>query len=646
MKRHVYLCQVNSRFGDQAFLPYSAGMIQAYCQHQEGIVSQFEFQPFLFLREDIPALVAGMTEPAVVGLSCYIWNWEYNKTLAKAIKTAYPNCLIVMGGPQVPIRSGNFFQCNSYVDILVHHEGEHAFAEILLESLNKKPNFTQIAGLSVKVVGNNCVRTDERLRLQDPDQLPSPYLEGVFDDLVKLPYRWNASHETNRGCPYSCTFCDWGSAVYTRLRHFDIDRLSRELEWFGRNNIEILYNCDANFGILPHDLPLAKKLAEVKREYGFPMQFRPSFAKKSSSAVFEIAKVLQEVGLQRGITLSMQSMSDECLEAIKRRNIKTDNLAELLNLYRSHQMPTYTELILGLPGETYESFRAGISRLFSLGQHEGLLIYLCELLPNSEMASDAYLERYALRTIRMPIMLGYTIPGDDEVTEYFDVVIETSRMPFADWQRSYLLAWAAQCFHCLNITQLIAIFCWYNHAIPYHLFYEEFLTFMAANPDSMLGRFYAQAVDVMNEAVDKGVSMGRPVPGYGKMTWYPEEASFLGMIRDKNGLYANILTFFAELVRRHGLEISPELQASLIEFQCASLVDPSSPRQISLQAGYDFPRYFDAAYYGAPVELAAGDFGIQLHADSEYHGNLADYAIGAVRFGRKNNGLRRRAVLS
>jgi len=268
---------------------------------------------------------------------------------------------------------------------------------------------------------------------------------------------------------------------------------------------------------------------------------------------------------------------------------------------------------------------------------------LCELLPNSEMASDTYRELHALRTVRMPILLGYTIPDGDEVTEYFDVVVETSYMPFADWRRSFLLAWAAQCFHCLNITQLIAIFCWYEHGIPYHRFYEELLGFMAARPQSLLGRYYAQVTSVIDDAVDNTVSMGRPVPGYGEMVWYPEEASFLGMMTQKDELYADICQYLADLASRHELEIPPALQESLVAYQSATLVDPFSPREIRLRLDHDFPAYFGRAYYGTPPKIASGNVSVMLYTDREYHGDLAAYAVGAVRFGRKNNGLRRKA---
>ena len=67
----------------------------------------------------------------------------------------------------------------------------------------------------------------------DLDVLPSPHLTGVFDHIVKnnSNYKFHMTLETNRGCPYQCTFCDWGSLTYNKIKKFDIDRVFAEIEW-------------------------------------------------------------------------------------------------------------------------------------------------------------------------------------------------------------------------------------------------------------------------------------------------------------------------------------------------------------------------------------------------------------------------------
>ena len=112
MKHNVYVCQFNHRYGNNVFitlLMYSVGLLQAYCQTIEEINENFDFKEILYLREDVDLISARLEQPKVVGISCYIWNWEHSKAVARSGKARYPDCLVVMGGPQVPLRSQDFF---------------------------------------------------------------------------------------------------------------------------------------------------------------------------------------------------------------------------------------------------------------------------------------------------------------------------------------------------------------------------------------------------------------------------------------------------------------------------------------------------------------------------------------------------------
>jgi putative methyltransferase len=641
-QRNVYLVQVNNNFGNMAFLPYSVGLLQAYCQQQDDIRKEFAFQPFVFLREDVRSLVRGMEQPDVVGLSSYIWNWEYNRALARAVREAHPDCLIVMGGPQVPVDSEDFFQENPMVDVVVHHEGEHVFADILRARAAGQRDYTSIPGLSIRGADGSTVKTPDRERIVDLDRLPSPYLNGVFDRLMTRPYQWSASHETNRGCPYSCAFCDWGSAVFTKLRQFSTERLTAELEWFGREGIDIIYNCDANHGILPRDLELAEKLAEVRKKYGRPAQFRTAYAKKSNDTVYAIAEVLHEAGLQRGVTLSMQSMDDNTLSVIKRRNIRQDNLGALIRRYRAAHIPTYTELILGLPGESSDSFRDGVGRLLELGQHEALLIYLCEVLPNSELGNPHYRRVNGIRTARMPLLLAYVTPNEDDITEYFDVVVETATMPRTDWESCLVFSWFVQCFHCLNLTQGIALFLHTDRGLGYRDFYEELIRFAASPKSRIISCALSDARTVVQDGL-RGTTMGRVVPGFGDITWNPEEAFFLALVRNKEDLYAEIAAFLDDLNAERDLGLSDALCADLVTLQRAGLVAPGEPAESVVHLHHRLPDFLDRAYAGESPDLGHGDQQVVLTAGRTYDGP-EQYAMEAVRYGRKNNRLCRTVV--
>jgi putative methyltransferase len=545
---------------------------------------------------------------------------------------------MVMGGPHVPYNSEDFFHRHPYVDLIVHHEGEVAFYEILVEFLKENPDYTKILGLSIRSDSNNCIRTGVRTSIDNLNLLPSPYLEGTFDHLMSLSHRWNASHETNRGCPYSCIFCDWGSSLSSKIREFDEKRLKAEIEWISRNRIEVLYNCDANYGILQRDYRITQNLVKMKYKFGFPVQFRPAYAKLSNNIVFNIAKLLRECGLQKGVTFSVQSMSENCLKKVKRNNLANKRMFSLLSLYRSENIPTYTEIILGLPGETYDSFKKGISKLIELGQHDGICVYMCEVLPNSEMANNDYRLKHGIKTKRLPLLLAYATPSDDNIKEYAEIVVATNDLSVNDWKKCFLFAWVVQCCHCLNLTQYLSIFIWIELKIQFDVFYKELLKFAINFPQSLLGQQYLLISNALQKGLS-GKSLDIVVPQFGKTTWFTEEAAFLNIICNRDQFYKEIFRFMSNLIKNNGLTIQDDKLSELIMYQKCMLVDPYTPKEFTVKLHYDFPSFFQAFHRRKLVHLEKKSCSVLLKKDCDYRDDLETYALEIVRFGRKRGKL-------
>ena len=55
---------------------------------------------------------------------------------------------------------------------------------------------------------------------------------------------------------------------------------------------------------------------------------------------------------------------------------------------------TFSDIILGLPEETYQSFTEGVGKLVSMGQHNRIQFNNLSILPNTEMGDPEYLEKY------------------------------------------------------------------------------------------------------------------------------------------------------------------------------------------------------------------------------------------------------------
>jgi hypothetical protein len=508
--RNVYLCQVNwsNCSGNTAgyWIPYSVGSLWAYCRGIPEIRAAYELKDILFRRDSIASVIAGLEEPAVVGFSTYLWTEQYNFRLAQEIRKRWPGALIVFGGPQVPGDGRAYLAAHPMIDLVVHSEGEETFARILRENLGSEPDFRSIEGCSVNHRGQLTQAPPAR-RIRDLEALPSPYLEGIFDPLLagNPDAQWNAVIETNRGCPYHCTFCDWGSLTYSKVTKTDRSRVLAEVEWLARNRISYVLPADANFGIFAErDQEIIDHFVSCKQQYGYPSAVGMSFAKNSNLKIVDMAEKLHSAKLLKAMTLSAQSMTPAVLEAIGRRNLAVSDFSFLLNECQRRGVPTYTELILGLPEETYATWSSGLCTALECGQHNQLESWLLELLCNAPLAQADSMKRYGLQTVRMKnYCFVFDSQDRDEVPEEVEIVFATATMPREDLERSLGFSMMIYNLHAYGWTQIVSRML-RRAGIGYSTFYGELEAWLCAAKAPILAREYQATRTTFRTMVDTG----------------------------------------------------------------------------------------------------------------------------------------------
>jgi putative methyltransferase len=524
---NIYFCQFTDILDNNIYLPYTIGAIIAYLKN----TGKFEGSKFniLFIKETIEKVTSQIKKPDYLFMSVYMWNFNYSMEIAKVIKDKYPDCKIVLGGHQVPLYSRNFFKKFSFVDILVHGEGELT-CELILEgkslysihniSFNKDSD-----SITNKIVYSNL----------DLSKAPSPYLTNVFDNILELPFNYTGSLETNRGCPFGCAYCDWGSCMTMakKLRFFPQEKIFQEIEWFAKNKIQYIFGCDSNFGIVKSDMSIIDKFIQVKKEYGYPEKFRVCYNKESDNFIFRINKKLNRYKLSKGATLSFQSLNEESLKAVKRKNMSLYGYTELVKKYNEENIPTYTEMIIGLPGETFASFIDGICKLLDAGQHSSIIIHKCQVYPNSELNSLKYKKQYGIEIIDIPTYIPHTTTYN-AILEQERLIVSTNTLSREDYVKSCLFAWTVQVFHCFGLTQLAARYLKEQSNISYKTFYLHLLRVMEAHDNSLIGQEYKKIEGKFKE-IEKGIFyIHEDIPDF---NWLLEEGSFLTFIKDKEKFY-------------------------------------------------------------------------------------------------------------
>ena len=492
-KKNVYFSQVNYSTGSGKFkgywLPYSIATIWSYVQQFEWVTDSFELKELLFQRETPEELLQRIDTPDIFCFSNYVWNYEYNKKIAAAIKSKYPKCLIVFGGPQVTKhpKEKKFFENHPYVDSISLGEGERNFMTLLEDY--QSDSIKQIYSFD---------RLEELV-------FPSPYTLGLFDKMItdNPTYSWNAVLETNRGCPFKCTFCDWGSLTYSKLKKFDLERIFEDLEWMGRNKIGYGILADANFGVFKErDMYITEKMVEVQKKYGYPETVDASWYKNLTKEVIDIVKKFVENGFNRGFSLSLQSMNEETLVSIERANMKLNKFNEILDLCNEQQIPSYSELILGLPHETKETWLRGLCKLIDSGQHNSIESWLTQMLENSQLNQER--EEHQFDTV---FLENYYTSQEDFVEERAEIVRGTKYMPFSDLIDSWMFSWLITNLHIYGWTQIYSIFLNKHKDISYEEFYTTILEKVKVD-DSIVGMEYRKTKQRVTNYLEGNETIG------------------------------------------------------------------------------------------------------------------------------------------
>ncbi len=497
-----------------------------------------------------------------------MWNWEWSKAVAQRVKERYPKCKIVFGGPQVTDRpeEEEFFKHHKYVDSISLAEGEISFTDILRNLIN---------GKLIEKIYNYP-------RLTELD-IPSPYLTGVFENIIadNPGVLWNGTLETNRGCPFACTFCDWGGLTYSKLKKFPEEKVLQELHWMAHNKMDYVTIADANFGVFTdRDMKFTEELVALQKEFGYPQVVDATWYKNSSEEIMEIVKKFISSGFNRGLTLSVQSMDMDVLEEIKRRNMEFSNLKHIFDICNREQIPSYTELILGLPKETFESWSKGLCDVIEMGQHNAIESWLAQLLENAHLNTPGQREEHEIDTVVVKDYIS-GFEEEDGISESVTLVRGTKDMPMPKFIDSWMYAWMINNFHSYGWTQILSRFLRKYKGMSYLEFYNR-LWILIQEDDGYVKQLFDTAKSQLTEYLETGIADGFS----GHTLMWSAQSDF-----HKEPL--KICEFIDKHYSREWLDLPEKYYPQLMKLQTfyVTHLDVSYPTQMNF--GYNFMEYIN-----------------------------------------------------
>ena len=458
---------------DQIWLPYAWGRFREYCDHRsEYDLSSIQWlDPIYMGWFDVDKLIADIDwkQVDVLLLSFYVWNEERQLEIAKIAKYYNDSILILGGGPQAQYRPHQDTKAYEVCDYVTPWEGEAVIAEILHRRLTDQ----SIDDIDLLVDPRHPQDKVNAKRLQLKDA-QSPFILYKDDfirfskDIRNFTNSFATMWETNRGCPYKCSFCDWGSATADKIRRYSYDRIIEEVELFGELKLTYVFNADANFGIFKEDLDYIKKVVEVKNKTGYPKELQFCAAKNKKEISNAAHKLLYDANMCGGAQISFQHTDGQVLEAIDRSNIKQEKLSEELEEAFRNNIPLVGVSILGNPEDTVEKWKENIGYMLEIGFHDDLRIHDFMLLPNAPAADPEYIKKYGLKTIRRR-----NFNASFEHLYFCDYIAETNTYTFDDYSEMQTFTYFLTGFHITNISKFISMFMFHYYGVHYTEFYDK-----------------------------------------------------------------------------------------------------------------------------------------------------------------------------
>jgi len=283
-----------------------------------------------------------INNPDIIGLGVYIWNVSQIQELLHVVKKIAPHVKVILGGPEV---SHTPFRVNlDEADFIIQGEGDLAFYELCKSIIDEQEPQDKIIKMSMPSLKNL--------------ELPYKY---YTDDDIKNRYVYV---EASRGCPFECEFCL--SSMDEKVRAFDLDKLLEEFELLWQRGARNFKFIDRTFNL---NMKTANRLLEfflAKDEQYFahfeviPDHFPDSI--KANIKKFPHGALQLEIGIQ---TLNLE-IANNISRQLKLDKIK-ENIQFLENETAAH---IHLDLIVGLPGESLDSFGANLDELVSLSSCE------------------------------------------------------------------------------------------------------------------------------------------------------------------------------------------------------------------------------------------------------------------------------------
>ncbi len=445
MSRKLLVYLADLRYNYQGTLPTDAmplgiGFMKAVLDKELGN----EVESVLFATPDTLETAINGQMPDALFVSNYVWNERLGLHFARHVKELNKDCFTVMGGPNISLDDDKkiaFLKAHPEIDLYATGEGDFWVAEVLrlyfaegrsIQGLLKH----NIHSAVYLQTGGDYVITPVQPRNRNLDEIPSPFLTGVMDKF--FTGKFAPLLETNRGCPFTCTFCVQGTGFYKKVNYFSLERVKEEIEYIGEKiytlcpEQKVLRIADPNYGMYERDVIISEYIGAGQKKYKWPLLIDATTGKNKAERIIQS---LEKLNGALALYQAVQSLDDDVLQNIERQNISLGAYEKIQIHVRGRGLRSSSDIILALPGESLQSHFTSLQKLINAGTHK-LNSFQGMMLKGSELESEKHRQKFALQTKYRLLAKNFGQYFGKKVFDIEEIIVANDKMDFNDYLKA------------------------------------------------------------------------------------------------------------------------------------------------------------------------------------------------------------------
>ena len=306
----------------------------------------------------------------------YLWNHDFLTNQLSRVKSKLSLQAVIAGGPSIDVNNNQaFFDQHPYVDYAVYGPGEQAFADIVSHLVLNTPMIafnTSNCAWKNNQTGKTNVANYKFVKMLET----SPFVHNaeLFGRMVANAKEKNVTnvaewvpYTLTRGCPYACTFCDWNSGLGNKMSRRK-NTYQQEIDLFQQLGLKNIYLSDANVGQYDEDVDMIEYFGQKNLQENAGFNVGGNFSKLQKENNLKIFSTMAESGLtQKILNFSIQDINEQVLKNIDRPDVGWDVHVAMADELRTRypHLVVRTQMILGLPGQTVESWRQTMQQILA-----------------------------------------------------------------------------------------------------------------------------------------------------------------------------------------------------------------------------------------------------------------------------------------